>query len=181
MKILVDACVLYPTVMREIALKTAQSGLFEPYWSDRILEEWARATVKLGPLQETYARGEIATLRAGWPDACVPENAELEQSLYLPDLNDRHVLSAAISCGADVVMTMNLKDFPRQRLAEFNLVAVHPDAILRGFFDQSPAPVIAAVRAVHAEAQRLSGQEIPIRALMKKARLPRLGKAVEFA
>jgi hypothetical protein len=32
---------------------------------------------------------------------------------------------------------------------------------------------------VHAEANRLSGQEWDIRRLMKKARLPRLGKALD--
>ena len=64
MRVLIDACVLYPTVMREVILGAARLGLFEPRWSDRILEEWARATVKLGPEAEVFARGEIAM--RGW-------------------------------------------------------------------------------------------------------------------
>ena len=46
MKALLDACVLYPTVLREILTGVAGQGLYTPLWSDRILEEWARATRK---------------------------------------------------------------------------------------------------------------------------------------
>ncbi len=70
MKLLLDACVLYPTVLREILIGCARAGLYTPpLWSARILEEWARATVKLGPQAEVFARGEIAMLRAVFPNA----------------------------------------------------------------------------------------------------------------
>ncbi|MEM6341945.1 MAG: PIN domain-containing protein, partial [Pseudomonadota bacterium] len=49
MKILIDTNVLYPTVMREVVLGVAKEGLFQPLWSDRILNEWALAAEKLGP------------------------------------------------------------------------------------------------------------------------------------
>ena len=45
MKVLIDTCVLYPTVMRQMLLGAAEHGLFIPLWSDQILEEWARAAV----------------------------------------------------------------------------------------------------------------------------------------
>ena len=32
MKVLIDACVLYPTVMRELVLGAAGQGLFTPLW-----------------------------------------------------------------------------------------------------------------------------------------------------
>lgn len=35
MKVLIDANVLYPTVMREVVLGVAAEGIFEPQWSDR--------------------------------------------------------------------------------------------------------------------------------------------------
>ncbi len=58
MRVMLDACVLYPTVMREVLLGCAKRGLFEPRWSVRILEEWARAAGKLGADQEVWARGK---------------------------------------------------------------------------------------------------------------------------
>ena len=48
MKAVLDACVIYPTVLREILTGVAALGLYEPLWSDRILREWTRATAKLG-------------------------------------------------------------------------------------------------------------------------------------
>lgn len=73
MKIVLDTCVLFPTVMREMLLGAAAEGHFIPLWSARILEEWARAAVRLGPTGEAQARGEIALLRANWPQSeCVP-------------------------------------------------------------------------------------------------------------
>ena len=58
MKAVLDACVLYPTVLREILLGVAARGLYEPLWSDRILREWTRATAKLGPEAVAIAEGE---------------------------------------------------------------------------------------------------------------------------
>ena len=37
------------------------------------------------------------------------------------------------------------------------------------------------VRTVHATAERMLGQDIPLKALMKRAQLRRLGKAIEAA
>ncbi|MEM6276609.1 MAG: PIN domain-containing protein, partial [Pseudomonadota bacterium] len=68
MKILLDACVLYPTVQREILLKTARAGVFTPLWSDRILEEWRRAAARHGPVGEAQGGGGIAVMRGGGRD-----------------------------------------------------------------------------------------------------------------
>ena len=68
MKVLIDTCVLYPTVMRQMLLGAAEHGLFTPLWSDQILEEWARAARKIGPTGEAQARSEIALLKVRWDD-----------------------------------------------------------------------------------------------------------------
>jgi hypothetical protein len=69
MRVLLDACVLFPTVMREMLLGAAAAGGYDPLWSPRILEEWARATRRLPEGSEAIARAEIAALRARWPEA----------------------------------------------------------------------------------------------------------------
>ena len=65
MKALLDTCVIYPTVMREMLLEVAKGGGFEPLWSARILEEWQRAATKLGPDGMAQAAGELAGAEAG--------------------------------------------------------------------------------------------------------------------
>ena len=67
MRVALDACVLFPTVLREMLLGAAAAGGFAPVWSARILEEWARATRRLPEGAEAVARAEIALLRAAWP------------------------------------------------------------------------------------------------------------------
>ena len=179
MKILIDANVLYPTVMREVVLGVAKTGLFTPQWSPRILEEWARAALKLDPQGEAQARGEIAMLQAAWPGAQVTYPPELENRLWLPDPNDVHVLAAAIAGSSAAIMTVNAKDFPRNVLSEEGLHRVDPDSYLQGCAEASPDLVAPVAHAVLAEARRLSGEDWTLRSLMKKARLPRFGKAVE--
>ncbi|MEL7090731.1 MAG: PIN domain-containing protein [Pseudomonadota bacterium] len=181
MKVLIDANVLYPTVMREMVLGVARAGLFQPLWSARILEEWARAAARLGPADEAQARGDIARLGAHWPRATVTYPPELEARLWLPDANDVHVLAAAIHGSADVIMTMNKRDFPGHILAEEGLSRVDPDAYLTRCADTHPDAVQSVGTAVLDEARRLSGQDWQIRPLMKKARLPRLGKWLDRA
>jgi predicted nucleic acid-binding protein len=179
-KVLIDACVLYPTVMREMVLGAAKLGLFTPLWSPRILEEWARAAAKLGPEQEAFARGEIALLNAYWPKATIQPGAGVEARLWLPDQNDIHVLAAAVTGGADVLLTLNNADFPRHTLAEEGLRRESPDLFLRSFVDTHPNDMEALAQRVLSEAIRLSGDDSwTLRKLMKKARLPRLGKALE--
>jgi predicted nucleic acid-binding protein len=178
MKVLIDACVLYPTVMREVVLAVAAQGLFQPLWSARILEEWARAARKLGPVGEAQARGEVAVVRANWPRAEVPPSPGIEARLYLPDADDVHVLAAAIAGNADILLTLNAPDFPGHTLAEEGLTRRDPDGFLWQLWSEQPDPVADAVARVHAEAERLSGAPLGLRALLKKARLPRLGKAL---
>jgi len=108
-RILIDACVLYPTVMREMVIGAAAEGAFVPLWSARILEEWARAAIKLGPEGEAQARSEIAMLRAAWPRAECPPAPGREARLWLPDANDIHVLAVAVEASADMIMTLNNK------------------------------------------------------------------------
>lgn len=178
MRVLIDACVLYPTVMREVVMGCAAAGLFEPRWSARILEEWARATIKLGPEAEIFARGEIAMLQARYPQASVPVHPGLEQRLWIPDPNDIHVLAAAVAGSSDLILTMNAKDFPRDILAQEGLSRVDPDGFVLGLFEANPDAVRPIGEAVLAEARRLSGEDWTMRKLMKKARLPRFGKAL---
>ena len=178
MKFLLDACVLYPTVMREVLLGVAKAGAFTPLWSDRILEEWALAARKLGPEGEMQARSEIALISSRWPNASVKAHQGLEDRLWLPDPSDVHVLAAAISGSADGIITLNAKDFPRNILAEEGLSRVDADGFLLGLYEANPELVFEATEAVRQEAERLSGQPWEMRKLMKKARLPRLGKAL---
>lgn len=175
MRVALDACVLFPTVMREVVLGGAAAGGFEPVWSGRILEEWARATRRLPEGAEAVARGEIALMRARWPEAEVEVGEELVAGLSLPDPDDRHVLAAAIAGRAGVLMTLNRRDFPGRTLARHGILLRDPDGLLVELAGEGidMAGVVATVRE---RAERASGRPQPVRTLLKRAGLPRLGK-----
>lgn len=178
MRAVLDTCVIYPTVMRQVLLSVAAKGVFTPLWSARIIEEWRRAALKLGPEGAAQAEAEAALLRLQWPAAEVTWPGSLEARLWLPDAADIHVLAAAVAGSADVILTLNAKDFPRHVLAEEGVSRADPDTYLSGVFDAQPDLVADACAEVLAEARRLSGAPWDMRALLKKARLPRLAKAV---
>ena len=178
MKVLLDTCVIYPTVMRQMLLGVAKQGVFTPLWSARIIEEWQRAAVKLGPKGVAQAGAEAAMLAAHWPGAEVSYPPSLEARLWLPDAADVHVLAAAIAGSADVIITLNTKDFPRNLLAEEGLSRSDPDGFLHGIYQAQPEIVAQVGAEVLAEANRLSGKSWDMRALLKKARLPRIAKAL---
>ncbi|WP_050663540.1 RSP_2648 family PIN domain-containing protein, partial [Roseovarius tolerans] len=118
MKVLLDTCVIYPTVMREMILGVAGAGAFTPLWSERIIGEWLHAAAKLGLDAQAQAAGEAALMAARWPGASVAYAPSLEARLWLPDPADTHVLAAAIAGSADGILTLNARDFPRNILAE---------------------------------------------------------------
>jgi predicted nucleic acid-binding protein len=175
--VLLDACVLFPTVMREMLLGTAETGAFTPLWSPRILEEWARATRRLPQGAEAIARSEIAVMRGRWPDAEMSPDPDLVERLSLPDPDDRHVLAAAIAGGADVLMTRNRADFPTRTLARHGLILRDPDGFLAELAAEGSA-VASVAESVRARAERASGRSQSLRPMLKRAGLPRLGKAL---
>jgi predicted nucleic acid-binding protein len=178
MKAVLDACVIYPTVLREILLGVAQAGLYEPLWSDRILEEWTRATAKLGPVAQMEAQSEALILRSNFPRGEIRAQAHIEQRLHLPDENDLHVLAIAIAGHADCIVTFNAKDFPRHILAEEGIARRDPDGLLWELWSFHPDQVEAVVRHVHAVAEKMAGQALALKALLKRAQLPKRAKAM---
>lgn len=178
MRAVLDACVLYPTVMREMLMGAAAGGVFTPLWSARILEEWARAAARLGAEGEAVARAEIALLRDRWPDAEIAPSPHLEGGLHLPDPNDAHVLATAIAGRADAIVTLNLQDFPTRLLSSHGILRRDPDGLLREAWAADPEGLAEIAARVRARAEAISGQPQPLRPLLKKAKLPRLAKAL---
>lgn len=178
MKAVLDACVLYPTVLRQILQGAAEVGLYQPVFSDRILREWVLATAKLGPGAPAIAEGEAALLRAAFPRAVVREHPEIEARLHLPDPNDLHVLATAIASGADAIVTFNVQDFPGHALAAEGITRRDPDGFLWELQSRNPETMARIIEAVRAKAEAISGQPQPLKPLLKRARLNRLGKAL---
>ncbi len=178
MRVVIDACVLYPTVLREIIVGLAAEGAFQPLWSARILSEWGRAVARNLPEHAALARAEIALLRARWPMAEIAPAPAIESRISLPDADDRHVLATAIAGGADGILTLNRRDFPTRTLARHGLRRLDPDAFLVAALEERPVILHAVLDRVLGRACRMSDGRLDRGALLKKARLTRLRRAL---
>ncbi|AAL45988.1 PIN domain-containing protein (plasmid) [Agrobacterium fabrum] len=69
-------------------------------------------------------------MNGGPPEAVVADYHPLIADLTLPDPDDRHVLAAAISARASVIVTWNLKDFPARDLLAHGVTSKSPDDFL---------------------------------------------------
>ncbi len=140
-----DANVLYPAELRNLLMHLALTGLFRAKWSADVHEEWISALLEKRPdltrdkLERTRALMDLHAV-----DALVTGYEDLIPGLRLPDPNDRHVLAAAIRGQADVIVTMNLRDFPAHVVGEFGIEAQHPDEFVLHLLDLAPGAVIGA-------------------------------------
>lgn len=145
--IVLDACTLYPAALRDVLMRLAVHGLIFARWTDDIHDEWIEAVLRNRPdlnrekLQRTR---ELMDLHA--EGSLVTGYERRMQDLELPDVNDRHVLAAAIEAEADMILTWNLRDFPEDVLASHGLRATSPDDLLAGLIEDQRVRMICILR-----------------------------------
>src|SRR5450432_400567 len=146
--VLYDACVLYPAPLRDLLIRLANTGVVRARWSATILDECFRNILENRPdlKPESLVRTRELMTQAV-PDCMVTNFEGLIDALVLPDVDDRHVLAAAIRAGAQAIVTFNLADFPADRLAPYNIEAKHPDDFVIDTLDISPGAVAIRRRA----------------------------------
>jgi predicted nucleic acid-binding protein len=155
-QVILDACVLVNAALRDTLLRIAEPPrLYLPRWSEEIILETARTLEsRLGMTQNQVAH-LVGELRKHFDDAWVESYEPL-----IPNLSnhpkDRHVLAAAIRCGAQTIVTLNLRDFPEAALAPWDVVAQTPDEFLVHQYHLAPDVV---AQKLHEQAARHGGME----------------------
>ena len=145
---LLDANVLFPFRKRDILLRFHHAGLFHARWTERILDEWTLNLLEQKPHLEPSVRSQRHAMREHFPEAEVTGFEPLIGTLELPDPDDRHVLAAAIRCGAQCLVTDNLADFPAEVLGRFDIEAVDADGFLSRTFDLYPSEALGVLRTL---------------------------------
>lgn len=129
-----DTNVFYPLWIRDLLLWFAYHDLYTPKWSNHIFNEWIEAMLRKG-ITEIEAHRRTKIVNDAFPEALVENYEPLIESLSLPDLKDRHVLAAAIKVNANLIVTNNLKHFPKEYLANFGIAATDADDFLTDIID----------------------------------------------
>ena len=94
-------------------------------------------------------------------------------------LETQGVVAFVRNLGADAIITFNASDFPRHILAEEGIARRDPDGFLWEMWSHHPDSVAETVAQIHATAERLSGAPIALKALLKRAQLPKLAKVLQ--
>jgi predicted nucleic acid-binding protein len=143
---LLDSCVLYPARLRDLLLSLAAVDLFCPLWSEMIHEEWITKVLANRPdLTRAQLEAARSAMDHAFPAASIFGFERLIPTVSLPDPDDRHVLAAAIHARADLIVTVNLKDFPTAALSSQGIVAAHPDPFVDYLFDLDEPEAVDAV------------------------------------
>jgi predicted nucleic acid-binding protein len=173
---LIDACVLAGALTRNMVLSLAEAGFFRPRWSKDIIDETERAICKI--LQERgqseagrVAKRQCMAIVRAFPEAIVERYASIVPSLALPDPNDRHVLAAAVQTQASVVVTNNIKHFPKDYLSSLGLQVSTADDFLANLIDFDRPGALGAFRIMRQRFKRPNLDAETLLKPMEKARL----------
>ncbi|MEV7228287.1 PIN domain-containing protein [Polymorphospora sp. NPDC051019] len=155
--VLLDTCVLWPSLQRDFLLSLAVEGVYRPAWSSTILAELefheTRKLMRRGTDRRTAARRArwlVEQMRKAFLDAEVQGWEALVGTYGLPDPDDEHVVAAAVVAGAGAIVTHNIKDFPAERLPT-GLQVLDPVEFAEATVSLDP---VSARRAVSAIARR---------------------------
>ena len=171
--VIFDACVMYPAPLRSYLMYLANTGLFRARWTDQIHDEWTRNLLKNNPgLDPKNLERTKQLMNSNVPDCLVEGYEPLIAGLTLPDVDDRHVVAAALKGQAEAIITFNLKDFPSSELDHLELSAIHPDEFLSDMFELNPSACIKAAQQQRRSLKRPPMSVAEFLECLQKQRLP---------
>jgi predicted nucleic acid-binding protein len=141
-----DANVFFGARLRSLVIELAQTGIFRARWTTEINDEWSRNVAAKKGIHPSKLARTISDMESAVPDCLVEGYEPLIQSLIYTQAKDRHVLAAAIACGASAIVTFNLDDFSTDELARYGIHALHPDQFFLDIEDISSNQFLSAVK-----------------------------------
>lgn len=144
-----DTCVLFKPLLCDTLLCIAEEGLFQPLWSEDILEELRRNLLQHG-VAKSGVDHRVEQMIGHFPGAMVTGHRALIDAMT-NDPKDRHVLAAAVRGHADLILTENTSDFPAGSMAPYDIQVANQDSFL---LDQLDLERTAVRRALGRQVSR---------------------------
>lgn len=155
--LVLDACVMMSGLLRPLLLSLAQTGLFNPLWTDKIGQEWQRNAARLWPIDPDVLKREWQSMQEQFPSANMGDVTPFEVTLKHTDRKDKHVAATGIAAvsssqtGPISVLTWNIKDFSRSELRRQQLGLIDPDRLLSQWWPTERQTLSAALDATVTE------------------------------
>ncbi len=143
--VIVDSCVIFPMPLCDTMLRAAETELYIVHFSQEILDGATRNLVKNGKMTDAKAARFQTMIKNTFPEAMVEVPSSLVEAMTNHP-GDRHVLAAAIIANAKIIVTDNLKHFPKKALDPYGIEAQHPDVFLTQLFDNDPESIVEVIR-----------------------------------
>ena len=150
-----DACVLYPVVLRDLLLTLGALGALDPRWTESILEEMTRNVLADRPDIEPaqFEAGTVSAMRRAFPAASVEGYEHLIDAMDNHP-KDRHVAAAAVHIGAAAVVSYNVRDFGGKWAAHHGVAVVTPPQLVGQLVGDAPSVVAIAVQTMATRKRR---------------------------
>lgn len=129
-----DANVLVLAALRDTLLRAAESYLYRPIWSRKILVEVERTLTNVIGLSQDQAAGLLEALCRAFPEAEISGFDSLVDAMPV-NPKDRHVVAAAVAAHALCIVTLDVDDFPQTALDRFDIEVQSPDEFLQHLYD----------------------------------------------
>lgn len=172
--VILDANILYPAPLRDLLMILADTYLFRARWTHAIQEEWLTNLLEDRPdLSRERLERTQRLMNSHVVDALVTGYEHLIETLELPDPKDRHVLAAAIHSGATIIVTFNLKDFPKSVLGSKGIEAMKPDDFIVRQIAEAPKVVIEVAKEQRSEMTKPSMSVDEYLMTLEKQNLPK--------
>ena len=165
-----DACVLFPRLHRDILLSIAHADLYTARWSAEIEKEWTTNYKKKYPDAEINRLVDL--MRQAIPDALIVGYEEFIPAIQLPDPDDRHVVAAAIRGNADAIVTSNTKDFPNAILAAYDIEIQTPDQFVLNQIMLHPSRALVAIKRMRERWEKPTMTSLDMVDLFEQRSLP---------
>jgi predicted nucleic acid-binding protein len=140
---ILDANVLYSASIRDLLMWLAYKKVFRAHWTQQIQDEWTRNLLK----NRTDLRLETLLATQNMMNQALPfgllKNVPSSE-INLPDLNDVHVVAAAVKVRATHIVTENTRDFPKESLAPLGITAIKTDDFIGLLLAYQPKGVLEA-------------------------------------
>ena len=144
-----DASVLYQAQIRDLLLELCvHKKLLRLHWSKQVQDEWINKLSRDDKNRRKSFERTRKRMEKHVPYAIVKGYGHLEGELDLPDIDDKHVLAAAIKAECEFLITENLKDFPDKVLSTYSIKAVSIDTFLSRLFDLYPDHILEAIHSI---------------------------------
>ncbi len=150
MRAVLDANVLFPFTLRDTLLRVAAARCYQVYWSRQILDEATRNLVEARVMTARQAERLRKMMERAFPEAMLRGHERLIASMKT-EPKDRHVAAVAVKAGAEVIVTLNIRDF--RHLPE-GLESMRPDDFLCGLLEASPGIILRVIREQAADLTR---------------------------